>query len=485
MALMFFGGLSMFGLAVAAFIKWPMLVLYSVGAFALMAWEFPALPTLFSVAGTQIKPEDAVVLTALTATALRPERLKAVTRRRSMLMLLIAGCLAVALLRGSIIFQSSAFNEFRGFLWPIGLTAWMLNHDWQSPAMQAAFQRWITVTGLGLSVLFAYHVAAYGLGNADSFVTTADGVDQTGRPLVSSQALLLALSGMNQFKVATAKGKSSRLLLGAGFLSLAILCQHRSVWVAVGIGLLLVVLRLRGVPLARTVVGGFFASVLALVIYASGIADPLIASLTKSLESSGTYSARLDTWSVLIDDSFQRGVSSVIFGEPFGFGYNRYDGLRLLTFAPHNWYVSVFLRLGLVGLGLFAIVLLSTLNRLITNKAGVLPTAVFLSIVIYSWSYSLSWYLAPMLGWCIAQAWGTELKTMPQKLIVPRARRQPRVPNAYMRMAAREGLRNDGSADAAPELSGRHVGDLDDMKRNRTCPSGVGPLSPGGPAAPA
>lgn len=399
------GALSVYGIAVAAFLRWPVLVLYAVAGFTLAAWEFPAIPTLVNLGFVQIKPEDVVVITALSTVIFRPKQALDLTRPYNPLLILVAISLVCALLIGAFRFGPSALNEFRGFLWPIGLTAWLLNQNWQDEKWVQSFYRCSRITALGLSALFATHAAIYGLGSSDSFVTTASGVEQTGRPLVSSQALMLVLVGFLEFR---GKRRYGSAPLGVLFILLGILCQHRSVWAAFGLVFVLVFLRLRDVALARVVVGGFYAFVIGLGIWASGALDDAIATLGVSAQSAGTYNARVDTWQQLVDDSVTRGIGSIVFGEPFGFGYDRYDDGRLLTFAPHNWYVSVYLRLGLIGLGLYLILLLAMLGKLLRLKEYV-PGMVFVAVLVYSWSYSLSWYLVPVLGFAMAKAMAVRL----------------------------------------------------------------------------
>ncbi|WP_354298612.1 O-antigen ligase family protein [Pseudarthrobacter sp. PvP022] len=238
---------------------------------------------------------------------------------------------------------------------------------------------------------------------------------------------------MLQVESSVGRGRGGQVWFGIAFVVLAVMSQHRSVWVAVAIGILLVIFRLRGVALARASFGTFYASVLILGLYIFGALDGLISNFTYAVESTGTYNARLDTWTSLIDESVLRGPFSVIFGEPFGFGYARESGGRIVTFAPHNWYVSIYLRLGLVGLAAFVIVLLSTVGRHMKTRAGVAPTAILLSIAVYAWSYSLPWYLAPLFGWCMALAWTQETDTIK----APRGRSK-RAPSPYEQMAARE-----------------------------------------------
>lgn len=396
---------GVFGLFVStkALKRWPAVGLYAVGIITILAWEFPTLPTVATVAGFQLKPEDIVTVIMAIDLIFRPQRFLARTRGYNLLIVLTVICLLSALVGGFMAFGvPKAVNEARATFWGTILTAWLLNQDWASVAFQRTFRRWSVLLGLGLVALFAYHVRTYGFGAADSFVTSTDGVEQTGRPLVSGQAALLACFGFFMFQGSTSKGRGKYATLGVIFLLVAVLCQHRSVWAAVGIGVLLVLLRLRGVALARVVGFTYFGGSILAVLVMSGALNGMADSLTHSFDSMGTFTARVDSWDILVQDSFDRGAWSVLFGEPFGFGAARISGTQVVTFAPHNWYVSVFLRLGLVGLAAFICMLLITLVPLLRRRDGVVPTIVVVIIGVYMWSYTLSWYITPVLAWAIA-----------------------------------------------------------------------------------
>lgn len=382
----------------------PMVIPYAVGAYALTAWDFPTTPGLVTVAGIQIKGEDVIVLAALATVLVRPRNFLNLVRRYSLLMMVIAICLLAALVAGYARFGGHAFNEFRGFFWLIGLCAWMLSLDWSSIRLRRSFDRWIIFMGIGLALAFVFHAAKYGMGTADSFVVRSDGTEQTGRPLVSGQALFLTLIGMLLLERSTERGRGGTTWLGIAFIAIAVLCQHRSVWAAVGVAIFLVSIQLRGIPLARATVGAFYGLVFLFALYATGALDGLLNSLAYGIESKGTYEGRVGAWTSLVDASVERGASSVLFGEPFGFGYDRYENGRFITYAPHNWYVSVYLRLGLIGLAAFLVVMLTAAKRLLAQR-DVASMALLTATAIYAWSYSLPWYLGIPFGWCLYRAW--------------------------------------------------------------------------------
>ena len=397
------GSFAMFALFVAATIRWPLIILYGVAVFALINWEFPLTPALVNALGMSIYPEDLLITAAIVGTVLRPHHAWRILSGVRPLVLVLALVTAASLISGFAIYGSAAVTDFRAFLYPIGLTVWALNQPWTSPQWTARLTVWAKIVGIGLMLVLVFHVALYGLGAADSFVNSwLTGESRTNRPLISSQALLLACAGFLMFREAPTSRASDRYY-GVVFIGGAILCQHRSVWVAVALAAAIVAVSLRGVPLARFLVAAFTVTVLALIVLLSGIAQPIVDSLVHSISSLGTLEDREASWMVLVQQTISHGPVSVIFGEPFGGGYFRLVDDREIHYGPHNWYVSIFLRLGVVGLAIFAWVLLVTLARLMRRRE-LAAVAVVATIAIYCWPYAISWYSCVLLGWAIVLA---------------------------------------------------------------------------------
>lgn len=401
------GAAVVFALAVASFRKWPQIPLYCVTIFAATVWDFPVRPPLANIMGTSIMFEDAIIVTAIATVALNPAQFWKTVGPYNVVVVVSIICIAVSLINGLATFgPNTAVNEFRSFLYPLGMVAWFLNQDWMNDSRRHRFRRWVLVTGLAITVAGLIHIALYGLGQADSFVVSAlSGEEMTSRPLTSDQAAMLALFGLLLFKFWETEKRRQYSYLGLVFIGLAIISQHRSVWVALAIALVPIALRLRHVAATRFVVGVIAAAVVGAMVLLSGAADGIVQPLIYSAQRGGTYLGRLDSWSTLVSMAFDRGAWSVIFGEPFGFGYLRpeYRGF-MISYAPHNWYVSIFLRLGLVGLALFLCVIGWGFSRLWRGQDRVVAMGVFLAILIYMWNYSLSWHLSPIFAWALALA---------------------------------------------------------------------------------
>ncbi|TFC33956.1 hypothetical protein [Cryobacterium sp. TMT2-42-4] len=416
------GGVVGLLLLVAAFRRWPTMPLYAVTILSAIAWDLPGLHRIASVGDVSITAEDMVVVSALVATALNPGRLLAITKPYRLILVALTLGLVGALIAGLFRFDTGmVMNDFRAFLFPIGFTAWALNQDWMTDAGQRAFKQWITITGATLTAVAAIHIAIYGVGQPDTFVVSVlSGVSNTGRPLASDQAMLLGLIGLLMFRAWGSSRPGRDRWVGILFLAMSIACQHRSVWVAVFLGIALTSFRLRGVARARALAGAFCALLLGAIAILSGALTGVVSSLFASVENTGTLDGRLSSWTQLVESSFARGIWTILLGEPFGFGYDRIEAGQIISYAPHNWYVTVYLRLGLVGLGIFTIVMTSTFARLARGAEAVAVTAAFLAIATYISAYSLSWTVAALLAWCIAAATNESSGREPQIPMLPK-----------------------------------------------------------------
>lgn len=90
--------------------------------------------------------------------------------------------------------------------------------------------------------------------------------------------------------------------------------------------------------------------------------------------------------------------------------------------------------------GLFRLLVIIALVPLLRRRDGVVPTIVVLLIAVYMWTYSLSWYIAPMLAWAIAY------RETPKPEKAPAKEKQQMISPAYGMLATR--MRDKQSVDA-------------------------------------
>lgn len=142
--------------------------------------------------------------------------------------------------------------------------------------------------------------------------------------------------------------------------------QHRSVWMCAVAGFVALALALRqsrskgaGSKLIGIVLAG---AVLLILVVASGRFQGAVDSVEDQASratstTSGTFVGRVMGWQALLKlwvDSYS--PVTYLVGKPFGSGYDRYEsdfGGKKVGFMPHNLYVQLLYRGGLIGLGAF------------------------------------------------------------------------------------------------------------------------------------
>lgn len=374
-------------------------------------WEIPYAPPLLTLSELNIYPTDVIASVLFLAGVLELTQLRANLGGWLVPYVLFGAFIAVALLRGvAAVGPGTAINEARSLLYFFFAMTWAL-------AVRPDRLRLHTVSlvlGWALVLVAVYHGVRYGIGGAGSWALAGDGRRQTGRVLIGSQGIALLLSAGTLFlnPSGTARVRPQFAFMSSlVFLGVVLLAQHRSVWGAAGLGMVAVLMWSGRTHVRRRVfllmIG---AAWLALVGWTSGVLDPSSNIDAGEALDARTYQWRTSSWQYLIDEALNRGPVSVLSGEPFGTGYLRQLDTGLWTSAsPHNWYVMVFLRLGLIGLILLSAILLSAL----VASRGVSPiwTFAIAAAIVYGWSYSADWFIAPWLGAAITVSLGSRRTT--------------------------------------------------------------------------
>lgn len=374
----------------------PRTVYWAVSVFALTAWEFPNFGTIGTFGGTTVTLGDGLSLALFIAGLLDVRR---AARRLSPVVVLasiaLTLLLALSLARGIAEYGLGlAVNEARGFIYVIAILFWAVTREWSHNEIVFAEKFFVIVQGVGLCIVAAYHVARYGLGGTADFVVVGSELTQTGRPLVSSQAFMLVLCALLALRLWNRTQQQRYIFLFVGFMVVVAISQQRTVWltmVALVVALLWrapSTLRAKLVPLA----GVFLVMAFTLAVTRSASSN-LVAEFIGSASNTGTYDARLTSWSGLVVQSFSGGPLAILFGVPFGHGFGRFEGVgRWVVFAPHNWYVTVYLREGLVGLvALLAVVLPRVVAGLRPGR-DIFVASIALCFVVYGWTYSWQWW---------------------------------------------------------------------------------------------
>ena len=259
-------------------------------------------------------------------------------------------------------FGRYAGTEVRPFfyMWVAGLYCCATDF---SEAELRRVARWCVWTAYALMGIALYYWIAVETGfvNRQEYFDEAD--TAVFRPVGAHAALFVAAVGLVQTML-WLRQSGTRLsgLHAALFIAFTVIMQHRSVWVAATVGLLSVfALERRHLPRRFALLLGFTLSVTLAIAVAGafGVLDELSRRLLESTlsmsASEGTFGARVDGWERLLDTWFAASPQALLFGFPFGKGYTRmYNGV-LIEFAPHNFFLDLMLRVGVVGTILFVL----------------------------------------------------------------------------------------------------------------------------------
>lgn len=350
---------------------------------------------------------DAVSMTLLAAGAIRFSRsLRVLTVSR-----LIAGgfvaLFATSFVRGLAangVF--AAANEARGFVGPLGAMLYFAG----APVDDDAVRRYIRcyfIFALGLCLLGVLAVAGLPVGVAawsDAAVTDL-------RVLPSSAAAVIAICSF--FALARrvdAPGRRIAWLGTALFLCMAIYLRHRTVWVMIAGGVIL--LALIDQRILRRMAPASLVALVAVACLVLVEGDrPILANqsdFANSLTSTETWQWRVNGWQEFLFDSDQTPLTFCI-GQPMGSGWWRIDpeSHLLQSAPPHSEYVTDYLRMGVAGVVLVLLftgqplaILWRAANRKTSTgyvSANVWPVVVAISL-IYGMTYSIEPELYALLG---------------------------------------------------------------------------------------
>jgi hypothetical protein len=311
--------------------------------------------------GLQIYPLDLisafVFLSVLIAFIYRP---LPITEGPFLLWAAFGGTILLSLIVGLDEYGKYAGTEVRRFfyLWVAGL--YCCTADFSESDLRR-IGRWCVWTAYAVIGIALYFWAGMESGFLNRNEWDFAAVGGVFRPVSSHAAFFVAAVALVQ-TMAWLRGTGARRAgwHAATFIAFVIIMQHRSVWIAAATGLLCVLyLERRQLPRRFTLLLGFVLVSTLLTAAAAGLGylDELAASLVRSTVSMadqhGTFAARVDGWDRLVDSWMESSTRIIIFGFPFGHGYTRMYNGELIEFAPHNFYLDLVLRVGIVGALLF------------------------------------------------------------------------------------------------------------------------------------
>lgn len=426
--------LTAFGFFVYALNRLPLIGFMCAAVTVLIAWEVPQLPQLFNVGGSSIQIVDIFALAFLAVGVARIGQLVANLGIAGWAWLALGTLLGISLIRGIPEFGiGGAVNEFRLFFHTWAALTWMMSLRRGEEVTASQMGRFALLLGWGLVLVASIHTAQHGLGSASELIDSGSGFIQTTRPLVSGQALMLLMCAAVCLWLWRSSNRRSYAIHAGLFALVVLVVQQRTVW-SVGLMAILVVFLFSRARTKLTIVGALsIAAGIAPFLLALSEVQSLLVLLESSAENSSTYDARTVSWLNLIAQSTEQGQDTVLFGAPMGSGFGRFEGLdRWVTFAPHNWYLTIYLRAGVLGLVLFMLFVLLILSRALKRRADMASIAVIVMMLGYAWSYSWLWYSAIFAGWSYLRPWSNDMQRFERATVVAGSRgassRGPRYP---------------------------------------------------------
>lgn len=182
-----------------------------------------------------------------------------------------------------------------------------------------------------------------------------------------------------------------------------ILFQHRSVWLALGMGLIVI---LYTECVGRKVHFKLSLQVGVLILVAVGVVltgtDDITENIRNGFElmdkiatgvsiENTTASTRMDVWGSVLQDL---SGSALLVGRPFGYGYGNEIGWET---SPHCGYIRMLGRTGYIGLGVLVMLLIHIMiQTLLKRKCHSLEFIV--CIVFFMFAYDFTWSCGAVMG---------------------------------------------------------------------------------------
>ena len=236
--------------------------------------------------------------------------------------------------------------------------------------------RWCVWTAYALVGIAVYRWMGWLIGFVPLSAIAEVGAGNEFRALPSSAAFFLAAVGMVQL-MAWMRGSGTRFsgLHALVFAAVVIVLQHRSVWLAAAVGYSFVLAQQRGHVPRRLLwmIGLLLAGGLGTAIAThTGVLDRLAASLWESTISiadpKSTTTDRVFGWEALMSDWIESPLGTILFGYPYGTSYRRVVNRMVVEYSPHNFFVQLLLRVGLVGTMIFIAAMLMSMLHAIGAK---------------------------------------------------------------------------------------------------------------------
>lgn len=305
-----------------------------------------------------------VLFAAAVARLLRSRRLTVLQR----LLIAYSALVLFSLARGIMQFGLvHTVNSGRTFLVFIAAALYFSTVEPTGKIIDRLGALWVAAS-LGLATLSVFRWVA----NAAGLVGGVFGSGGSLRVVDALGALIIAQGAFISLPYVTDRTRPFLRAVAPTLLMCVVLLQHRSVWVVTIVGVLLLLYRERSLgPRLLVALGaalGVFALLLTLVFGEQ--ADMVTEDLADSAQNTGTFEWRVQGWVAMLDPSGP-GPSTIeewSVGQPIGISSERtLPNGRVVSVSPHNFYIEVLVRVGIIGL----VLLLAAHARALSGLARV------------------------------------------------------------------------------------------------------------------
>ena len=390
-----------------------------------MTAALPGLPSV-SLGPISLQLGDVLAVALSTASAGRLLRCRRLTAPQ-LLMLVFAATALLSLFRGVGLFGVEvAVNQFRKVFLFTAVALFFTTVEATRPQVRDAIGRVWLVAGGALVLLVFIRWGALAGGRADpaslwgllaTETPTPFRVVDAGEALLLLQATLIALVG---WRTRTASVPPWAAPLG---LAVVVLLQHRTVWIALLLTVLTLALRdprLRRGLVPMLVVSVFLGAILAVIVLDDAVGETSVgADLGSSATSVGTFQWRYEGWLSLLEDGGPEGPGELLFGAPFGTSWERRVPAGIVDVSPHNFWLEILLRQGLVGLMAIGGCVLLSLARLthtpVRQDSGLLGGKVLFLLILSQLAYTITYFLLPAQGIILGLAFSVAASAAPAR----------------------------------------------------------------------
>lgn len=187
------------------------------------------------------------------------------------------------------------------------------------------------------------------------------------------------------------------------YFAAVVLFQHRSVWLALGTGLIVIMYT---ECIRRKVSFKLSLQVIVLVIVMVGIVVTGTDDITENIRNgfelmdkmatgasleNTTAATRMDIWDAVRQDL--SGIALLI-GRPFGYGYGKDIGWDV---SPHSGYIRILGRTGYVGLGILIILMVYIMVQIVMKKQS-RDLEFIVCIMFFMFGYDFTWSCGVVIG---------------------------------------------------------------------------------------